>query len=100
LDLINTEKFAQVIVRPEQQGFLIFEGERGSTEIPCSPIHVADAERSVDDFLSGADTRRRLWFVSSWKFAVPATAWHCQLNSRTKRMSDLNDRIHLVDLTI
>jgi len=62
-----------VVVRPEQQGFLALEGERGSTEIPCSPVDVADAERSVEDFLAGSDSRRRLWFVSNWKFAVLTT---------------------------
>ncbi len=62
------------VVRPEEQSFLVLEEERGSTEISCSTVDVADAERSVREFLSGAESRRRLWFVSNWKFGVLATA--------------------------
>jgi hypothetical protein len=59
-----------VVVRPEEQSFLVLEGEHGSTEISSSTIDVADAERSVREFLSGSDSQRSLWFVSNWKFGV------------------------------
>jgi hypothetical protein len=61
------------VVRPEEQSFLVLEGARGSTEISSSTVNVADAERSVREFLSGSDSQRRLWFVSNWKFGVVAT---------------------------
>jgi hypothetical protein len=67
------------MVRPEEQTFLVLEGEAGSTEISSSTENVADAERSVRAFLSGSDSRRRLWFVSNWKFGVAATGFVASL---------------------
>jgi hypothetical protein len=41
--------------------------------ILTSPAQLADAERSVREFLEGSDTSLRLHLVSNWKFAVIAT---------------------------
>ena len=61
-----------LVVRPEEQGFLVLEGERGSIEISSATADVDEAERNVTQFLSGSDPQRQLWLVSNWKFGVLA----------------------------
>jgi len=61
-----------VVVRPEEQSFLVLEGERSLIEIASSTVNVAEAEKSIKEFLSASDSQRRLWLISNWKFGVLA----------------------------
>ncbi len=61
-----------VVVRPEEQSYLVLEGERGLVEIASSTVNVGEAEKSIKEFLSASDSQRRLWLISNWKFGVLA----------------------------
>jgi hypothetical protein len=61
-------------VRPEVEGVLVLRGESSSLDVSVSPAQLADVERTIRQFLEGADSHLRLWLVSNWKFAVVATS--------------------------
>jgi hypothetical protein len=59
--------------QPEAVGTLTLVRQGETLAILTSPAQLADAERSVREFLEGSDTSLRLHLVSNWKFAVIAT---------------------------
>jgi type IV secretory pathway TrbD component len=62
-----------VEVHPEDQGFLVLEGEGGRWEIATSPVDLEEDQRRVEEFLKGSDRSLKLWMISNWKFGVLAT---------------------------
>jgi hypothetical protein len=58
------------VLQPEEEGFIVLSGERGSVEIGASPRDIDEIRRRVSEFLAGSDVRLRLWIASNWKVAV------------------------------